>query len=323
VKKIGFIGLGVMGKPMAKNLLKAGYELVVTDLRPEPVAELVAAGARAAASARDVAAGSEVIITMLPNSPEVKEAVLGPNGVIEGIRAGTIVADMSSIAPLASREISARLAEKGAVMLDAPVSGGEPGAIAGSLSIMVGGSEAAFARARPILDLLGRTIVHVGPAGAGQVVKLCNQVVVAVVLEAVSEALVLGAKAGVDPARIVEVLQGGLAATKVLEVRGANMLGGRFDPGFRTRLHLKDLRNALELARETGVVVPAAAGVEQLMQRLRISGRGDLDHSGLITVLEELADFRVCDAAPGQDDATRATGPHRAPVRSRQDGGQA
>jgi 2-hydroxy-3-oxopropionate reductase len=296
---------------------------VVHDVVPGPVAELAAEGAATAGSPREVAAACDVLITMLPDSPEVEAVYVGERGALEAARPGWLAIEMSSIAPRVARELAARASAAGAEMLDAPVSGGEPGAIAGSLSIMVGGSEAAFARARPILDLLGRTIVHVGPAGAGQVVKLCNQVVVAVVLEAVSEALVLGAKAGVDPARIVEVLQGGLAATKVLEVRGANMLGGRFDPGFRTRLHLKDLRNALELARETGVVVPAAAGVEQLMQRLRISGRGDLDHSGLITVLEELADFRVCDAAPGQDDATRATGPHRAPVRSRQDGGQA
>jgi 2-hydroxy-3-oxopropionate reductase len=207
-------------------------------------------------------------------------------------------------------------------MLDAPVSGGEPGAVAGTLSIMVGGADAAFVRARPILEVLGQTIVHVGPAGAGQVVKLCNQVVVAVVLEAVSEALVLGAKAGVDPARIIDVLQGGLAATKVLEVRGANMLGGRFEPGFRVGLHLKDLRNALDLAREAGVVLPATATVEQLMQRLRIAGRGDLDHSGLITVLEELANSRVCDAAAAAS-AARESKPRPAPAPTRQHGGRA
>jgi 2-hydroxy-3-oxopropionate reductase len=184
----------------------------------------------------------------------------------------------------------------GAAMLDAPVSGGDKGAIAGTLSIMVGGNEADFERALPVLRALGRTIVHVGPSGAGQVAKVCNQVAVAVVIEAVSEALVLGAKAGVDPARIVEVLQGGLAATKVLEMRRENILGGHYDPGFRVRLHLKDLKNALELAREAGVVLPATVQVEQLMQRMRIAGRGELDHSGLVTVLEDLADVRVCDA---------------------------
>ena len=181
-------------------------------------------------------------------------------------------------------------------MLDAPVSGGDKGAIAGTLSIMVGGSAADFERALPVLQAMGKTIVHVGPSGAGQVAKVCNQVVVAVVIEAVSEALVLGAKAGVDPARIADVLQGGLAATKVLEMRRDNILGGHFDPGFRIRLHLKDLKNALDLAREAGVVLPATAEVEQLMQRMRIAGRGEYDHSGLVTVLEDLAEIRVCDA---------------------------
>jgi 2-hydroxy-3-oxopropionate reductase len=292
---VGFIGLGIMGRPMARNLLRAGYPLVVHDVVPGPVAELAAEGAAQVGSPRDAAAACDVLVTMLPDSPEVEAVYLGEGGALQAARPGWLAIDMSSIAPRVARQLAARAATTGADMLDAPVSGGEPGAIAGTLSIMVGGSEAAFARAQPILEVLGTTIVHVGPAGAGQVVKLCNQVVVAVVLEAVSEALVLGAKAGVDPGRVMEVLQGGLAATKVLEVRGANMLGGRFDPGFRAGLHLKDLRNALELARETGVVVPAAAEVEQLMRRLVIAGRADLDHSALVTVLEELAGSRVCE----------------------------
>jgi 2-hydroxy-3-oxopropionate reductase len=209
---------------------------------------------------------------------------------------------MSSIAPATARELAARAAAAGAELLDAPVSGGDKGAIAGTLSIMVGGSEAGFVRALPILQAMGKTIVHVGPAGAGQVVKVCNQVVVAVVIEAVSEALVLGAKSGVDPARIAAVLQGGLAATKVLELRRENMLTGRFDPGFRIRLHLKDLRNALDLARQTGVALPATAEVEQLMQAARVAGREDYDHSGLLTVVEDLARFRVADyEAPAAD----------------------
>jgi 2-hydroxy-3-oxopropionate reductase len=188
------------------------------------------------------------------------------------------------------------------------VSGGEPGAIAGTLSIMVGGSQAGFERARPILAAMGKTIVHCGPAGAGQVVKVCNQVTVAVVIEAVAEALVLGAKAGVDPARIADVLQGGLAATKVLELRRGNLLGGEFEPGFRVRLHLKDLKNALELGRETDVALPAAAIVEQLMRSMAASGRADLDHSGLITMLEDLARFRVAEAAAAHAAGTRAEG---------------
>jgi 2-hydroxy-3-oxopropionate reductase len=278
---------------MGRNLLKAGYPLVVHDVDRGGVDELAAEGARPAASPREVAAACDVLVTMLPDSPEVEAVYRGPQGAFEALRPGWLAIDMSSISPRVSRELAAQAAAAGAQMLDAPVSGGDRGAIAGTLSIMVGGEVAAFQRAFPILQALGKTIVHVGPAGAGQVVKCCNQVVVAVVLEAVSEALVLGAKAGVDPARIVEVLQGGLASTRVLELRASNMLAGRFDPGFRIRLHLKDLKNALELARETGVPLPATVEVEQLMQAARVAGRGDDDHSALITVLEVLAGHRV------------------------------
>ncbi len=297
--QIGFIGLGVMGKPMARNLLRAGYPLVVHDLVGAAVEELVAQGASRGESPRQVAQTSDVLISMLPDSTDVEAVFLGDDGALAAARSGWLAIDMSSIAPRVSRELSARVRAAGAEMLDAPVSGGDKGAIAGTLSIMVGGSEAAFARALPILQALGKTIVHVGPAGAGQVVKVCNQVVVAGVIEAVSEALVLGAKAGVDPARIVDVLQGGLAATRVLEMRSPNFLGGSFDPGFRVRLHLKDLKNALELAREEGVILPVAVEVEQLMQRMRVAGRADYDHSGLVTVLEDLAGIRVCDVAAG------------------------
>jgi 2-hydroxy-3-oxopropionate reductase len=294
---IGFIGLGIMGRPMVRNLLRAGYAVTVRDVVPGPVEELVAEGATSAATAREVAASTDVLITMLPDSPDVQAVYLGPDGALESARPGWLAIDMSSISPVVARQVAALVAEAGADMLDAPVSGGDKGAIAGTLSIMVGGSEAAFERAKPIFEAMGKTIVLVGPSGAGQVAKVCNQVVVAVVIEAVSEALVLGAKAGVDPTRIAEVLQGGLASTKVLDMRRANMLGGTFDPGFRIRLHLKDLKNALELAREAGVVLPATVEVEQLMQRARIAGRGEYDHSGLITVLEDLAEIRVCDVA--------------------------
>jgi 2-hydroxy-3-oxopropionate reductase len=294
---IGFIGVGIMGKPMVRNLLRAGYAVTVHDVVAAPVDELVAEGATRAASARDAAASTDLLITMLPDSPDVEAVYLGPDGALAAARPGWLAIDMSSISPRVARELAARAEAAGAEMLDAPVSGGDKGAIAGTLSIMVGGSEAAFERARPVFAAMGRTIVHVGPSGAGQVAKVCNQVVVGVVIEAVSEALVLGAKAGVDPTRIADVLQGGLAATRVLEMRRGNMLGGTFDPGFRIRLHLKDLKNALELAREAGVVLPAAVHVEQLMQRARIAGRGEYDHSGLITVLEDLADVRVCDVA--------------------------
>lgn len=294
---VGLIGLGVMGKPMGRNLLSGGYSLVVHDVVQRPVDELVGEGAVSAKSPRDVAEQCEILITMLPDSADVETVYLGSRGAFEALRTGWLAVDMSSIAPRVSRGLAARATARGADMLDAPVSGGDKGAIAGTLSIMVGGSEEAFLRASPILRLLGTTIVHVGPAGAGQVVKVCNQVAVALSIEAAAEALVLGAKAGVDPAKIVEVLQGGLAATKVLEMRGENMLTGRYDPGFRVRLHLKDLKNALELAREAGVILPATVEVEQLMQRMRVAGRGDLDHSGLLTVLEELADYSVSASA--------------------------
>src|ERR1700690_3479798 len=225
---IGFIGLGIMGRPMARNLLQAGYRLVVFDVVEASVAEVVAGGAKALYSLREVAAASDVLITMLPDSPDVQTVYCGVDGALEAARPGWLAIDMSSISPRVAREVAARAAALGAEMIDAPVSGGDKGAIAGTLSIMVGGTAAAYERALPILQCMGKTIVHVGASGAGQVVKVCNQVVVAVVIEAVSEALVLGAKAGVDPGRITEVLQGGLAATRVLELRGSNMLEGKF-----------------------------------------------------------------------------------------------
>jgi 2-hydroxy-3-oxopropionate reductase len=295
---IGFIGLGIMGRPMARNLLASGHHVMVLDHKASAIEELVADGAGAGTSPRQVAGESDVLITMLPDSPQVQEVYLGPDGAFEALRPGWLAIDMSSIAPAVARDLAARAEAAGAEAVDAPVSGGDQGAIAGSLSIMVGGSEAAFERARPILEVMGKTIVHVGPAGAGQVVKVCNQVVVGVVIEAVAEALVLGAKAGVDPARIADVLQGGLAATRVLELRRDKLLSGRFEPGFRIRLHLKDLKNAAELARETGVALPAAAVVEQLMRAALAGGHGEDDHAGLIQVLEDLAAFRVSDMAP-------------------------
>lgn len=294
---IGFIGLGIMGRPMAHNLQQAGYRLVVHDVVADSVAEVVGAGAVALGSPREVAAACDVLITMLPDSPDVHAVYCGVDGALEAARPGWLAIDMSSISPTVARDVASRAAALGSEVLDAPVSGGDKGAIAGTLSIMVGGTAEAFERALPIMQCMGKTIVHVGASGAGQVVKVCNQVVVAVVIEAVSEALVLGAKAGVDPARIVEVLQGGLAATRVLELRGSNMLQGTFEPGFRAILHRKDLRNAIDLSREVGVVLPATVEVEQMVERMCVAGRGGYDHSGLITVLEDLADFRVCEAA--------------------------
>ncbi len=293
---VGFIGLGIMGRPMADNLQRAGYPLVVHDVVSDSTVELVAGGAVVLGSPRAVAAACDVLVTMLPDSPDVQTVYCGVDGALEAARPGWLAIDMSSISPTVAREVASKASALGSEMLDAPVSGGDKGAIAGTLSIMVGGTASAFARALPILKCMGKTIVHVGDSGAGQVVKVCNQVVVAVVIEAVSEALVLGAKAGVDPARITEVLQGGLAATRVLELRGSNMLQGKFEPGFRALLHRKDLRNAIELSREVGVVLPATAEVEQMVERMCIAGRGGYDHSGLITVLEDLAGFRVSEA---------------------------
>ena len=295
--RIGFVGLGIMGRPMVRNLMRAGYDVTVHDVNRAAVEELVAEGAHAGESARGVAAATDVFISMVPDSPDAEAVYGGPGGAFEAARPGWLAIDMSSISPTVARSLAERATAAGAQMLDAPVSGGDKGAIAGTLSIMVGGDAAAFERALPILQAMGKTIVHCGGPGAGQVVKVCNQVVVALVIQAVSEGLVLGAKAGVNPERIVEVLQGGLASTRVLEMRQTNMLGGHFDPGFRVRLHLKDLANALALARDAGVVLPATALVEQQMEALKVAGRADLDHSSLITILEDLAHYSVANGA--------------------------
>jgi 2-hydroxy-3-oxopropionate reductase len=290
---IGFIGLGIMGRPMAHNLLKAGFSLVVQHRHQEVTNELLAAGARAIAQPRDIAASCAVVITMLPGPAQVEEVLLGPDGIIEGAHPGLVVIDMSTIAPVVASALAARLAEKDIIMLDAPVSGGDKGAIAATLSIMVGGDEETFRRCTPIFQALGKTIVHVGESGAGQVVKACNQIVVALVIEAVSEALVLGSKAGVDPAKILQVLGGGLAANRVMELRGASMLAHDFTPGGRVRFHHKDLGFALEAARQYGVSLPVTALVDQMFASLEVNGRGDLDHSALLTYLEDLAGHRI------------------------------
>lgn len=293
MKKIGFIGLGIMGKPMARNLLKAGYELVAYDLRPEPLGEVVAAGAQAGLSPAGVAASSEIIITMLPNSPEVKEAVLGPGGVVEGARPGAIVVDMSSIAPLASQEISARLAEKGVTLLDAPVSGGEPKAVEGTLAIMVGGPEEAFLAVKDILAKMGASVTHVGGIGSGNVTKLANQIIVALNIAGVSEAMVLATKAGVDPGKVFEAIRKGLAGSTVLEAKMPLILARNFKPGFRIELHIKDLLNALDTAHALGVPLPLSGQVLEFMQALRADGHAKEDHGGLVQFYEKLAKVEV------------------------------
>ena len=293
MRKIGFIGLGVMGKPMAKNLLKAGYQLVVHDIVPDAVRELVAAGARAGASPREVAVQSEVVITMLPNSPQARQVILGRDGVIEGLRAGAIVVDMSSIAPLASREISAKLAEKKVSMLDAPVSGGEPKAIDGTLAIMVGGPEETYRAVNDILATIGSSVTHVGDIGSGNMVKLANQIIVASSIAAISEALVLATKAGVDPEKVYRAIRGGLAGSTVLDAKVPLILKGNFKPGFRIDLHVKDMMNALDTAHELGVPVPVSSLVLEIMQALKADGKGKDDHGGLIQFYEKLAKVEV------------------------------
>ena len=290
---IGFIGLGIMGKPMAHNLLKAGYPLVVHNRSQKPVQELVAAGAMAATCPSQVANQSQVVITMLPDSPDVEEVALGPEGLVEAVRPGMIFIDMSTIAPAVAVRVAAALGQKGARCLDAPVSGGDVGAREGTLSIMVGGDRATFDEVRPIFEVLGKSAILCGPIGAGQTVKACNQVLVAITIAGVSEALTLGAKAGVDPGKIVEVLSGGLARCGVLDNRGQRMVNGDFEPGFRLRLHYKDLNIVRQTSRDYGVPLPVTAVVHELFATAMSLNRGEIDHSGLLTVIEDLAGIQV------------------------------
>jgi len=286
---IGFIGLGIMGRPMARNLLKAGYPLVVHSRSRGPVDEMAKAGAKVGTSPRDVASQSDVLITMLPNSPDVEQVVLGRDGVIEGARSGLMLLDMSTISPLVSQKIGAALAEKSVTTLDAPVSGGEKGAIDGVLSIMVGGDKAVFDKALPIFQAMGKTITHLGPLGAGGFTKLANQIIVAVNLTALGEALTLAKKAGLDRELTLTALAGGLAGSKCLDQKKPNYIADTYNPGFKIDLHYKDLGLIMESARALGVPLPATAAVQELFSALRVKGRGGLDHSGVITLLEDLA----------------------------------
>jgi len=287
--QIGFIGLGIMGKPMVKNLIKAGYEPIVFNRRPAPVDELIGEGARRGTSAKNVAEQSDVVITMLPDTPDVESVVLGADGIVEGARPGLLLIDMSTISPVVTRQIASQVHAKNARMLDAPVSGGDKGAVSGTLSIMVGGEKADFEEATPIFEAMGKTIVHCGDIGSGQIVKACNQVVVAIVIEAVSEALTLGSAAGVVPEVIVKVLSGGLAQTRVMDLRGPTMIRHDFEPGFKARLHLKDLKIILGTADKYGVKLPVTNIVEKMFTDLVERGGGDLDHSALLTVIEEMS----------------------------------
>lgn len=294
--RVGVIGLGLMGKPMAANLLRAGFETTVWNRSRAAVDELAAQGARPAATPEELAPAAELVVTMLPDAPDVRAVHAR---LLDVAAPGTLLVDMSTIAPAAARELAEQATARGCAMLDAPVSGGDVGAQAGTLSIMVGGEAADVERARPVLEALGTTIAHVGPSGAGQVVKACNQIVVALVFQAVSEALVLGSKAGVDPAQVLDVLGGGMAANRVMEVRRRNFLEHDFAPGFKARHHAKDLAIVLDAARELDVPLPATALMSQAFAALLSHGRGDEDDSALLTLVEEAARHRVGDPPGG------------------------
>ena len=291
--KIGFIGLGIMGKPMSLNLIKAGYQLVVMDVFEPAVAELVTAGAEAAPTPRAVAEQADIIITMLPNSPQVKQVVLGEQGVIEGARPGAVVIDMSSIAPLVSREVAGKLAANGVEMLDGPVSGGQPKAIEGTLSVMVGGAQEVFDRCYPIMKAMAGSVVRTGDIGAGNITKLANQVIVALNIAAMAEALVLATKAGVEPELVFQAIRGGLAGSTVLEAKAPLVLDRKFNPGFRINLHIKDLANALDTSHELGVPLPLTAAVMEMLQALKVDGQGDADHCSLVRYYEKMAQVEV------------------------------
>lgn len=290
--KIGFIGLGIMGKPMSRHLLRAGYELIVLE-RNRAAGELVAEGATAAPTPKAVAERSDIVITMLPNSPQVREVVLGPDGIIEGAPRGSVVIDMSSIAPLVSQEIARELEKAGVDMLDAPVSGGQPKAIEGTLSVMVGGKQEVFDRCYDVMKTMAASVVRTGEIGAGNVAKLANQIMVAIHLAAMSEALVLASKAGVQPELVFQAIRGGLAGSTVLEAKAPLVLDRKFDPGFRLNLHMKDLHNVLETSHEVGVPLPLTAQVMEMMQALKADGLGERDHGSLVQFYEKLAKVEV------------------------------
>ena len=289
--KIGFVGLGIMGRPMALNLKNGGHELIVPE-RASLTAEMRAA-AHVERDAATVAAQAEVVILMVPDTPDVEAALFGPGGVAEGLRPGTLVIDMSSISPIATKEFAKRINGKGCDYVDAPVSGGEVGAKAASLTIMVGATEEGFARAKPLFDLMGKNITHVGDIGAGQTCKVANQIIVALNIQAVAEALVFASKAGADPAKVRQALMGGFASSRILEVHAERMLNGTFNPGFRVRLHQKDLNLALTAAKDLGVSLPNTATAQQMLTSCMAHGGGELDHSALILAVEGMAGHAI------------------------------
>ena len=289
MKKIGFIGLGIMGKPMAKNLINEGYELIVYDINEQSLEELVDCGAKRGNSPKHIAENSDIVLTMLPNSPQVKEVILGPEGVMEGVKQDHIVIDMSSIAPLVTQLIAQKLREKNVEMLDAPVSGGQEKAEAGTLAFMVGGDPEIFIKCKEILEVMGKSVMLVGDVGAGQTTKLVNQAIVAINIAAVAEGLILGKKAGVDPEKICNAIGGGLAGSQCLQDKAPRMLAGRYDPGFRMKLHVKDLTNVLETSRSLHISMPLSASIMEMMQSILADGHEDVDHGGLALFYEKLA----------------------------------
>ena len=292
---IGFIGLGIMGRPMALNLIKGGHTLCLQSRSGVPQ-DLIGAGGRACKSAREVASQSDVVITMVPDTPDVEAVLFGADGVAQGLSAGKTVVDMSSISPIATKAFARRIGESGCDYLDAPVSGGEVGAKNGTLSIMVGGSEAAFERIRPIFELMGKNITLVGGTGDGQTCKVANQIVVALTIEAVGEALLFASKAGADPARVRQALMGGFAASRILEVHGERMIKRTFDPGFRVELHQKDLNLALAGARALGVSLPNTSTAQELFNACVAHGGAKWDHSAMVRALEKLASHEIAKA---------------------------
>lgn len=301
-ERVAFIGLGIMGAPMARNLLAAGYRLTVCNRSHGPVDALAGDGAEPAATPAEAAAAADFVITMLPDSPQVREVVAGERGVLAGARPGTLLIDMTTMSPIVARELAAQVAERGCAMLDAPVSGGDVGARDGTLSIMVGGEAADLERARPLLEVLGSRIVHVGPSGSGQLVKACNQLVVTQHFAAVSEALVLASKAGLDLERVLDVLSAGLAGSRIMEVRRRNLLDRDFRPGFKLDLLAKDLEIVHATARELRVPLPMTAAAAELVEAARIAGHGEDDNSALLTVLERLAGHQIGAKEPADGD---------------------
>ncbi|SHM28325.1 2-hydroxy-3-oxopropionate reductase [Vreelandella subglaciescola] len=293
MSKIGFIGLGIMGRPMAGHLLDAGHEINTVEFGSSLPADLKEKGANVCANPKEVAAKSDVVITMVPDTPDVELVLFGEEGVIHGLKKDTLVIDMSSIAPIPTQEFSKRIQEAGGEYVDAPVSGGEGGAINAALTIMVGGTEKGFERAKPILEVMGKSITHIGENGSGQTCKVANQIVVALTIEAVSEGLLFASKAGADVAKVRESLLGGLAQSKILDVHGGRMIDRTFDPGFKIKLHQKDLNLALEGARTLNLSLPGTANAQQLFQACAANGGADWDHSGIVRALEKLADHEI------------------------------